>query len=148
MNTLEQQKAQIEKLEADLKAAIELNEQAQTQVTALTTERDSSRADLTKATADLAAAQATIGERDKTIEASAQEITTLKSEATSVEKKAAQLLASQGHAPLDITPATDGAAAAGAKSLLEKFNSLTGAAKSDFWKKHKAQLLREQFKQG
>lgn len=148
MNTLEQQKAQIEKLEADLKAATELNEQAQSQIGALTSERDSARTDLTKAQSDLAAAQNTISDRDKTIAANAQEITTLKAEATTVEKKAAHLLASQGHAPLNIAPDTDGAAGEQGKTLLDQFNSLTGAARTEFWNKHKAQLVKEQHKQG
>lgn len=148
MNTLESQKAEIAKLQADLVAAQALNTEAQTQITTLTSERDAALSRASQADLALATANGSVNTLTATITTLTGERDQLKADAYSVEEKAQRMVATLGHSPLTITPNADEATGEKAKSLLAKFESLTGAERTEFWNENKAQLIREQQKQG
>jgi ATP-dependent Clp protease protease subunit len=124
---------EVEKLEAALADADTLRadlESAQNRIAELAPLAEVNaklQADLTAATEQLETAKATITELEAKAEIS-QEV---------IGKRAAELLAAQGH-PKPVAVAGDNGES---KSVLEKFNELTGVEAATFYAKHKAEII-------
>lgn len=153
-NVIEDQKAQIALLQKDLKAAQDLATTHKASLDTAASERDTARTELATAKTTIATvtgerdtARAELATAKTTISTQATEITGLKEKAVSVESKANRLLASMGHAALDLTSDPAGSiegkvADNSPAGLITKYNSLTDVdARTKFFSENKSNMF-------
>jgi len=139
-NTLEAQKAEITRLTGLLKTATETIAARDNTLLGITSERDTATAQVTALNGQLKTANETLADRNASIIGLTTERDDLKAAATTVEKKAAQLLASQGHAPLALG-GTENPTGEKGKSLQEQYSAITDVTeRAAFFKKHADKL--------
>lgn len=124
----------VEELDAvrgDLTAASEMLDEANGRITALTEDLNQSRDSEQRLTHDLTQAKEHIKDLDVRIKQ-------LEAEAKSAEAKAAEICASVGVDPVQVTPGGDAKQA----DLLAQFNAITDPAKKTaFFRAHRAELI-------
>jgi chromosome segregation ATPase len=122
---------ELDAVRGDLTAASEMLEDANQKITALTNDLNAAHEKEKQLDHDLAQA------KEKQAEADAR-IAQLESEAKEAESKAAEICASVGVDPVQVTPAGDAKQA----DLLEQFNAITDPAKKTaFFRKHRDALI-------
>lgn len=122
---------ELDAVRGDLTAASEMLEEANQKITALTNDLNTAREQEKQLGHDLAQA------KEKQSQADAR-IRQLESDAKAAESKAAEICASVGVDPVQVTPAGDAKQA----SLLEQFNAITDPAKKTaFFRKHRDALI-------
>jgi chromosome segregation ATPase len=125
----------VEELDAvrgDLTAASEMLDEANGRITALTNDLTASREKEQQLGNDLTQAKERQKEADTLIKQ-------LEADAKSAEAKAAEICASVGVDPVQVTPGGDAKQA----NLLEQFNAITDPAKKTaFFRKHREEILR------
>jgi chromosome segregation ATPase len=122
---------EIDAVRGDLTAASEMLEEANGRITALTNDLNASREKEQQLNHDLAQAK----ERQKEADARIQQ---LEAAAKSAEAKAAEICASVGVDPVQVTPGGDAKQA----DLLSQFNAITDPAKKTaFFRAHRAELI-------
>jgi len=140
-NTLEAQKAEITRLTGELAAANEAKTKAESDLATERSAHQSTSASLAVVTSERDQARTDLTSANGTIATKDGEIANLKAAAVTVERKAQQLLASQGHEPLALTPdanTVDGKANA---TLAQQLDAITDpAARAKFYAKNKSKL--------
>ncbi|MGC9452653.1 MAG: hypothetical protein ACP5I4_14535 [Oceanipulchritudo sp.] len=122
---------ELDAVRGDLTAASAMMEEANQKITALTIDLNATREKEKQLGYDLAQA------KEKQSQADAR-IQQLETEAKTAEAKAAQICASVGVDPVQVTPAGDAKQA----NLLEQFNAITDPAKKTaFFRKHRDALI-------
>jgi chromosome segregation ATPase len=122
---------ELDAVRGDLTAASAMMEEANQKITALTNDLNATREKEKQLGHDLAQA------KEKQSQADAR-IQQLETEAKTAEAKAAQICASVGVDPVQVTPAGDAKQA----NLLEQFNAITDPAKKTaFFRKHRDALI-------